>query len=71
MRSELVFGATQHVSNRYLLVKLAAKAVRAFHRPNTRIAETANDVLRRFGFEDPSSGLGGSPAQGSELRLAS
>jgi hypothetical protein len=53
MRSELVFGATQHVANRYLLVRLAAKAVRAFHRPNTRIAETANDVLVRFGTKDP------------------
>jgi len=53
MRSELVFGAIQHVANRYLLVRAAAKAVRAFHKPNTRVAETANDVLVRFGTKDP------------------
>jgi hypothetical protein len=26
MRSELVFGATTHISNRYLLTRLAARA---------------------------------------------
>ena len=51
MRSELVFEAMQHENNRYLLARLAAKAVRAFHRPNTRIEETTNDVLQRFGIE--------------------
>ena len=30
MRSKLVFGATKYVSNRNLLAKLAAKAIRAF-----------------------------------------
>ena len=50
MRSELVFGAMHYVANRYLLANLAAKAVRALHRPNTRVAETANGVLSRFGF---------------------
>lgn len=49
MRSELVASALKHVPNRYLLTCMAAKAIRGFHRPNTRIAETANDVLRRFG----------------------
>jgi len=58
MRSELVFGAIHSVANRYLLVRVAAKAIRAFHRPNTRIAETANDVLLRFSFEDPKPGVG-------------
>jgi hypothetical protein len=53
MRSELVTGALQHVPNRYLLTRLAAKAIRAFHRPNTRIAETTNDVLRRFSAKSP------------------
>jgi hypothetical protein len=45
MRSELVFGATAHISNRFLLMKLASKATRKLHRPNTRIQDTANDVF--------------------------
>ena len=70
MRSELVFGAMRHVANRYLLVKLASRAVREFHRPNTRVEETANDVLRRFGFQDPRPEAGSSH-DCSELQLAS
>jgi hypothetical protein len=53
MRSELVTGALRYVPNRYLLTRLAAKAIRGFHRPNTRIAETANEVLFRFSLSDP------------------
>ena len=71
MRSELVFGAMNYVANRYLLVKLAAKAVRAFHRPNTRVEETANEVLHRFAFQDPRPETGGTSRNRSELRLAS
>ena len=71
MRSELVFGASEFVTNRYLLVKLAAKAIRAFHRPNTRVAETTNEVLRRFGFANPLPGVGVTSRKDSELRLAS
>ena len=53
MRSELVMGALKQVSNRYLLTSLAARATRVFHRPNTRIADTANHVLLRFSQTDP------------------
>jgi len=53
MRSELVFGAMAHISNRYLLSRFAAKAIRQFHRPNTRIEDTMNDVLARFSSSDP------------------
>lgn len=53
MRSELVFGAMAHISNRYLLSRFAAKAIRQFHRPNTRIEDTMNDVLVRFSSSDP------------------
>ncbi len=53
MRSELVTGALQHVPNRFLLTRVAAKAIRAFHRPNSRIADTTNDVLRRFSTRNP------------------
>jgi hypothetical protein len=48
MRSELVFGAMTYISNRYLLIRLAARATRKFHRPNTRIQDTTNDVFERF-----------------------
>jgi hypothetical protein len=55
MRSDLVFGATTHVSNRFLLTKLAAKATRKLHRPNSRIQETMNDVLLRFSQANPAA----------------
>ena len=48
MRSELVFSATGQVPNRYLLVRLTSKTTRMFHKPNARLEETANDVLRIF-----------------------
>jgi hypothetical protein len=53
MRSKLVFGAITQVPNRFLLVKLASKASRALHRPNSRIQETMNDVFVRFSRADP------------------
>jgi hypothetical protein len=55
MRSELVFGAIAHVSNRFLLTKLASKATRKFHRPNTRIQDTTNDVFMRLSRSRPIS----------------
>jgi hypothetical protein len=48
MRSKLVFDAVRHVSNRYLLMCAAAKAIRKLHRRNTRIADTANEVFARI-----------------------
>jgi hypothetical protein len=48
MRSQLVFGAMTYISNRYLLTRLTARATRKFHRPNTRIQDTTNDVFERF-----------------------
>jgi hypothetical protein len=53
MRSELVFGAIAHVSNRFLLTKLASTATRKFHRPNTRIQDTTNDVFMRLSRPSP------------------
>ncbi len=53
MRAELVMRALKHVPNRFLLTRVAAVAIRGFHRPNTRIAETANEVFRRFSQTDP------------------
>ena len=53
MRSELVTGALRNVPNRFLLTRLAAKAIRALHRPHARVADTANDVFFRFSVSDP------------------
>ena len=53
MRSELIFGAMTHISNRFLLTKLAAKATRILHKPNTRIQDTTNDVLMHFVRRSP------------------
>jgi hypothetical protein len=53
MRSELVFGATTYVSNRFLLTRLASKAIRKLHKPNARIEDTTNDVFERFSHANP------------------
>jgi hypothetical protein len=53
MRSELVFAAMAHISNRFLLMKLASKATRKLHRPNTRIQDTTNDVFVHFSRANP------------------
>ena len=55
MRSDLVFGALSHVSNRYQLCQLASKATRKLHKPNTRLQDTANEVLARFHSTNPGS----------------
>jgi hypothetical protein len=47
MRSDLVFSAVKHISNRFLLTKVLAKATREFHNPGARIEDTTNDVLVR------------------------
>ena len=53
MRSDLVFAALSHVSNRYQLCQLASKATRKLHKPNTRLQDTTNEVLCRFQTADP------------------
>jgi hypothetical protein len=55
MRSDLVFGALAHVSNRYQLCQLASKATRKLHKPNTRLQDTANEVLARFRTSNPEA----------------
>jgi hypothetical protein len=59
MRSELIFAALAHVPNRFLLTRLAATATRKLHRPNTRIQETMDQVLVRFGNANPRAGMQG------------
>lgn len=48
IRSNKIFEALQTVQNRYMLCQLTSKATRRFHKPNTRIQETTNDVLNRI-----------------------
>ena len=48
MRSDLIYDALDTVTNRYLLCQLVSKATRKFHKPNTRIQETMNEVLDRI-----------------------
>ncbi|HTA80596.1 MAG TPA: hypothetical protein VK720_13680 [Terracidiphilus sp.] len=57
MRSDLVFGALSHLSNRYQLCQLASKATRKLHKPNTRLQDTTNDVLARFHTTNPATPL--------------
>jgi hypothetical protein len=57
MRSELIFGALTYVPNRFLLTSLASMATRRFHRPNTRIEDTANEVFERFTHNNPLAGV--------------
>ena len=48
MRTRKVFKALQTLDNRYILCLLASKATRKFHKPNTRIQDTMNEVLDRI-----------------------
>lgn len=48
MRSDKVFEALHTVQNRYMLCQLASKATRKFHRPNTRIQETTNEIFLKI-----------------------
>jgi len=53
VRSDLIFDALTTVPNRYLLTKVASKAVRKLHRPGVRIEDTTNEVFMRFSQENP------------------
>lgn len=45
LRSDLVFGAAAHISNRYYLCRLVSEGARKLHIPKTRLHDTTNDVL--------------------------
>jgi hypothetical protein len=55
MRSDRVFDALHTLRNRYMLCQLASKATRKFHKPNTRIQETMNEVLDRIADSERTS----------------
>ena len=67
MRSDLVFGALSHVSNRYQLCQLASKATRKLHKPNTRLQDTTNEILVRFRSSNPGAPLRGQGTPNSAL----
>jgi hypothetical protein len=73
MRSDLIYGALAHISNRYQLCQLASKATRKLHKPNTRLQDTTNEVLVRFHQKSPM-GMGSEaiavPEQVSQQRRA-
>ena len=62
MRSDLIFGALTHVTNRYELCQLASKATRKLHKPNTRLQDTTNEVLDRFKDSLPMDAAAAEPA---------
>src|SRR5438309_8068184 len=68
MRSDRVFDALQTLRNRYMLCQLASKATRRFHRPNTRIQETMNEVLDKIASSERQAILSRSEEHTSELQ---
>lgn len=58
MRSELIFKAATRESNRYRLVRMAARATRILHWPNTRIPDTTNSALQYLAGEAASLAAG-------------
>lgn len=48
MRSHLIYGALTPVQNRYMLCQLVSQATRKFHRPQTRVQDTMNNIFNRF-----------------------
>ena len=72
MRSDLIHEALRTVSNRYTLCQLASKATRKFHNPNTRIQDTMNEILEKFGEAsgDTSRVVSGQPVVAEGQRRA-
>jgi hypothetical protein len=68
MRSELIYDALRTVQNRYLLCQVASKATRKFHKPNTRIQETMNEVFERFAESESPTRLVAQPELVAEAR---
>jgi len=68
MRSELIYDAVRTVPNRYLLCQVASKATRKFHKPNTRIQDTMNEVFERFAESESPTRLLAQPQLVAEAR---
>ena len=57
MRSDRVYEALRILPNRFMLCSLAFRAARRFHRPDTSIGHTINDVLDRIARSTPGEEL--------------
>ncbi len=68
MRSDLIYDALRTVQNRYILCQVASKATRKFHRPNTRVQDTMNEVFERFAKSDDAGGIVGKNQTAAEAR---
>jgi hypothetical protein len=62
MRSDLIYGALTHISNRYQLCQLASKATRRLHKPHARLQDTTNEVLVRIHQTNPIARATAEPA---------
>jgi len=68
MRSDLIYDALRAVQNRYVLCQVASKATRKFHRPNTRVQDTMNEVFERFAKSEFAEGIVGHNQPAAEAR---
>ena len=70
MRSDLVYPAVRNLPNRYLLCQVASKATRKFHRPNTRVQDTMNQILEKFAESQAEVLVSATPALARLVRQA-
>ena len=68
MRSDKVFEALHTMQNRYMLCQLASKATRKFHKPNTRIQDTTNEVMNRIAGAEQRQSVMSEPEHASEAQ---
>jgi hypothetical protein len=52
MRADLTLMALDSGSNRYLLIRLIAKATRKLHRQKTRLQDTMNDAFQLLKIQE-------------------
>lgn len=67
MRSDIVFNALQ-TNNRFELCHQTFKAIRLLHKNNTRIEDTANDVLMRLAQPEATITPSPAPVRSSDSR---
>jgi hypothetical protein len=70
MRSDKVSEALNTLQNRFLLCRIASKAVRSFHKPSTRIQDTMNEVLDKIAVAERRDFLAEQDKKGRPRRQA-
>jgi len=68
MRSHLIYGALSPVKNRYMLCQLVSKATRKFHRPQTRVQDTMNQIFDEFSKANTTEKVMAMPAVSTSAR---